>query len=101
MSKCDQRGASIAADLGNRFIWPLARDLRIAETFLGRESTARVDNDYVVTERTRHRHKLLRNVHGANNDEAHRGIEDIDESLAGVRGNCDALVAAKRLFERR
>src|SRR5262249_31716968 len=101
MSECDQRRASIDADLGNRFVWPLARDLGIAETFRGRESSARVDNDHVLAERTRHRHKLLRNVHGANNDEAHRGIEDIDENLAGVRGNCDALVAAKRLFERR
>src|SRR5262249_39058530 len=93
----DQRGAGIDADLGKRLVRPFTRDLGSGETRLRREGSPRVYDHHVVAESSRHWNELLRYMHGADDDEAHRGIEDIDENLAGICGKSDALVAAKRI----
>ena len=97
----DQGRAAIHADLGQRLVGPVAHDLRIAEAFFRGEGRARIDDHHVVAERARHRHERLRHMHGADDDEAYRRIEHVDEDLAVAPRDRHALVAAKRIFQRR
>src|ERR1043165_7897324 len=98
MGERDQRGAGVDADPGKRLVGPFARDLGIGEPLLRSEGSTRVDDYDVMSKGASHRNELLRDMHGADNDETDGGIEYIDKDLAGVAGEGHTLVAAKRLF---
>src|SRR5262245_44812369 len=96
----DQCRAGIDADIGQGLVGPFANQLDASEPFLGREGMARIDNDHIVVERTRHRGERLGDMGGTGDDEACPRVEHIYEDVAVfARGN-EALVAAERLFKK-
>ena len=73
----------------------------IAEALLRGEGSARIDDHHVVTKRARRRRQRLRHMHGANDDEARRGSEHVDEHFTIAPRHCAASILAKSLGERR
>ena len=92
----------IQADLGQRLVGPFARrspPRRSARSVA--KARARIDDHHLVAERACHRHQRLRHMHGADDDQADRRIEHVDEDLAVASRQRHAAVAAKRLVQRR
>ena len=96
MGQGDDRGSAVGAQRFESLIGPIVGQGDAGKAPVHGERASGIDDGHRITGQRRHRRQRLGNVNRADDHEAFRGGEDMDEEFAVIGDDGGALVLGQR-----